>query len=132
VLLINIVGGHIDGIEGIKPNAPLKAGACLVSNETKHLDLFDQVIHALVDMSESVDLLSSEMGSGSHQILILWSEGQLIGEGGGIDVGPKPGVFGDILHPLPVVVDNVLEVFQALDIILFSDDTVHGFLLLNK
>jgi hypothetical protein len=41
-------------------------------------------------------------------------------------------MFGDILNPFPVVIDNVMEVFQTLEVILFGDDSVHLSLLLFK
>jgi hypothetical protein len=101
-----------------------------MGDEAKHLNLFDQVIHALMDMGETVDSLSGEMGDSGHQVLMLRTEGQFIGEGCGFNVRPEGRVLGDILHPFSVVVDRMMKVFQALDIILFSDDSFHWFLSL--
>jgi hypothetical protein len=39
-------------------------------------------------------------------------------------------MFSNILHTFSIVVDNVMEVFETLDVILFSDDSFHWFLLL--
>jgi len=98
-----------------------------MGNETKHLDLLDQVIHALMDVSEPVDLVAGEMRGGGHQILMLGTKGEFISEGGGFDVGPEGRVLGDILHPFAVVIDHMMKVFETLDVILFSDNPFHGF-----
>jgi hypothetical protein len=52
-----------------------------MSNQTEHLDLFDQIIHTLVNMSESIDLLTGKMRGGCHQILMFGPESEFVGEG---------------------------------------------------
>jgi hypothetical protein len=70
------------------------------------------------------------MGSGGHQILMFRTKGEFIGEASGIDMRSKGRMLGYILHTLPVVIDNVMEVFQTLEVILFGDDSFHWFLSL--
>src|SRR4030042_230693 len=102
-----------------------------MSDETEHLDLFDQIIHALVNVGESVDLPAGEMGGGRHQVLIFGTKGELIGEGGRVDVGTNPRMLGNILHALPVVIDGVMKIFQTPDVIRIGYDSFH-FVLSSK
>jgi hypothetical protein len=103
-----------------------------MGNETEHLDLFNEVIHILVDMGEPVDLLSGEVRNGGHQILMFRTKGEFIGETSGIDVRSKGRVLGHILHTLPIVIDRVMEIFETLNVIFFGYDSVHFNLLRKK
>jgi hypothetical protein len=98
-----------------------------VGNETEHLNFLNEVVHTLMNVSESVDLPAGKMGSGRHQVFMLGPKGKIVGEGGRIDVGPKGRMLGDILHALPVIIDRVTEFFEALDVILFGNDPFHFF-----
>jgi hypothetical protein len=98
-----------------------------MANEAEHLDLLDQVIHTLMNVSESVDLPAGEMRRGCHQVFMFGPEGKFIGEGGSIDVGPKTRMHGNILHALPIVINSVMKIFKALDVILFGDNSFHLF-----
>jgi hypothetical protein len=91
-----------------------------MSDETKHLNFFDQIVHALMDVGESVDLPASEMGGGCHQILIFGAKGKFIGEDCRINVRPKARMSGDILNAFPVIIDDMMKVFKALDVIFFG------------
>jgi hypothetical protein len=102
-----------------------------VADQTEHLNLLDQIVHTLVDVSESVDLPAGEMGGGGHQILMFRTKGKLIGESSGVDVRTKTGMLCNILNPFPVIVDDMMKVFKALDVIRFSYDSFHLFLLQN-
>jgi hypothetical protein len=103
-----------------------------MSDETEHLDFLNQIIHTLVDVGESVDLPAGEMGGGRHQVLIFGTKGELIGEGGRVDVGTNPRMLGNILHALPVIIDGVMKIFQTLDVIGFGYDSFHFVLLRVK
>jgi hypothetical protein len=103
-----------------------------VADQSEHLDFLDQIIHTLVDMSESVDLPAGEMGAGSHQVLMFRAEGELIGEGRGVDVRKKTGMLCNILDTFPVIIDDVMKVFETLDVVILSNDSFHLFLLIAK
>jgi hypothetical protein len=132
IFLIHVISGHVSGIQGIESHASLKARACLMSDETEHLDFFNQIIHTLMDVGESVDLPAGEMGGGRHQVLIFGTKGELIGEGGRVDVGTNSRMLGNILHALPVIIDGVMKIFQTLDVIGFGYDSFHFVLLRVK
>jgi hypothetical protein len=36
-------------------------------------------------------------------------------------------MHGNILHALPIVIDSMMEIFEALDVILFGDNSFHFF-----
>jgi hypothetical protein len=59
-----------------------------MGNEAEHLDLFNEIIHTLMDMGEPVDLLSGEVRGGCHQGFMLRPKGEFIGEASGIDMRP--------------------------------------------
>jgi hypothetical protein len=54
--LIGIIRCHVNSIQSIETHAPLEAGACLMGDETEHLNFFYEIIDTLVDMGESVNL----------------------------------------------------------------------------
>jgi hypothetical protein len=85
-----------------------------------------------MDMSESVDLPAGEVGSGSHQSLVFRTEGELIGEGRGVDVRTKTGMLCHILDPFPIIVHDMVKVFETLEVIFFGHDAFHFLLLLQK
>ncbi len=60
---------------------------------------------------------------------MLRPKGKFVSEGRRIDVGPKRRMLGDILHMFPVVIDHVMQVFEASDIIFFDNNPFHLFLL---
>jgi hypothetical protein len=98
-----------------------------MGDEAKHLDFLNEIVHALVNVSESVDLSAGQMGGSRHQVLVLRPKGKLISEGRRIDVGPESRMLGHILHTFSVVKDHVMEVFEAPDIVLFGNDSFHFF-----
>jgi hypothetical protein len=81
-----------------------------------------------VDVSESVDLPAGEMGGGGHQILMFGAKSELIGESSGVDVRTKTGMLCNILNPFPVIIDDMMKVFETLDVIFFGHDSFHFFL----
>jgi hypothetical protein len=98
-----------------------------MGDEAEHLDFLNEIVHALMNVSESVDLPAGQMGSGCHQVLMFRPKGKFISEGCRIDMRPKSGMLRDILHTLPVVIDHVTEVFEALDVIFLGNDSFHFF-----
>jgi hypothetical protein len=98
-----------------------------MGDEAEHLDFLNEIVHALVNVRESVDFPAGQMRSGCHQVLVFRPEGKLISEGRRIDMRPKGRMLGDILHTLPVVIDYAMKVFEALDVIFLGNDSFHFF-----
>jgi hypothetical protein len=101
-----------------------------MGDEAKHLDFFNEIVHALMNVSEAVNLSAGQMGSGCHQILMLGPNSKFISESCRIDMRPKSKMLGDVLHTLPVVIDHVMQVFETLKVIFLGNDSFHFFLLL--
>lgn len=106
VFLVDFVSGHVQGVEGIEPDAPLKAAARLMGDEPEHLHLFDEIIDGLVNMGKAVYLFPGKMARSRHQLFIFGPQGQLIGFRCGIDVGNKSGMGGDIIHTLTIIIND--------------------------
>jgi hypothetical protein len=62
---------------------------------------------------------------------MLGTKGEFIGEGGGIDMGSKTGMLRDILNAFPIIINNMMKIFKALDVIFLRHDSFHWFLLLK-
>jgi hypothetical protein len=60
---------------------------------------------------------------------MLRTKSELIGEGSGFNVWSEGRVLGDVLYALTVIIDRMMKVFKALNVILFGDDAFHGVLL---
>ena len=106
VLLVDLVGGHVEGVEGVEAHAALVAARRLVGDEAQHLHFPDQVVDGLVDVGEAADLLSRQVALGRHQILVLRHQSQLVGLGRRVDVGDEARDGRcRILHLPAVVVD---------------------------
>jgi hypothetical protein len=58
---------------------------------------------------------------------MLRTESELVGEGCGIDMGPKGGMLCDIVHTFAIVINDVMEVLQALDVIFSCHNVFHIF-----
>ena len=101
-----------------------------MSNEAKHLDLLNQVINILVNMSKPVDLPAGQVRGGRHQVLVLRAKSKLVGEGRGIDVGTEARMFSYVINALPVIVHDMMKIFKALEVILFGYNSFH--ILLHK
>ena len=77
--LIHLVGGRPDSVEGIHTYTALEAASGLLTEETLHLDLLDQVLSALVNVAEAIDRLARDVGGSGHQVFVLLLLSQLIG-----------------------------------------------------
>ena len=61
VLLVNLIGHRVGGIDPVVAHAPLKAGSGLLPQHTKELDLLEQVLDVLMDMGETADRPAGEV-----------------------------------------------------------------------
>ncbi len=125
VLLVDLVGGHVHGIEGVEAHAALVAARRFVRDEPQHLHLPDQVVDALMDVGKPADFPAREMALRRHQVLVLRHQGQLVGLGRRVDVGDEARVGAAVLDGLAVVVDDELLVLEALHVIRFRNDFLH-------
>ena len=118
VLLVDLVGGDVRGVQGVEAHAALETGAGLLPDHAHHLDLFHQVLGALVHVGEAVDLLTGKMGRSGHQVFVLGVEGQFVGQGGRVHVGGGHGIVHDALDLSAVAIYNGMEFPQAVLVLL--------------
>src|SRR3989304_8526966 len=64
--LIHSIGNHGEGVHGVDSHTALDAAAGLLAGKAGHLLLVQQVINALMDVTEAIYLLAREVGSGCH------------------------------------------------------------------
>ena len=115
------MGDDGERIEGIHADTPLKAAPCFPTEQPSHLALFNQVVDALVDMGEPVDLLSRQMGPSGHDIFELGPEGQFVSLGHSFHRRTDSGMIDDILYPLAEHVDNHVQLPQTLLVCLWRN-----------
>ena len=60
VFLVDFIGRGEHGVGRIHADAALEAGRCLLAEETLHPDFVDEVLGALVDVGETVDLFTGQ------------------------------------------------------------------------
>ena len=116
VLLVYLIGGAVDGVDGVHAYAALEAGAGGLAQQALHLDLFDEVVGGLVDVGEAVDLFPGEVGGGGHQVLVVGGLGQVVGHLYGGDGGAEDGVIHGVLHLFAKHIHAQVQGPQALDI----------------
>jgi galactitol-specific phosphotransferase system IIC component len=88
---IDFISGHVQGIHGVESDATLIATAGFMGDEAKHLDLFNEVVDGLMDVSEPVYFFPCQMAGGRHQVFMLGHEGELIGLAAALIWGIKAG-----------------------------------------
>ena len=66
VFLICLVSCAVNGVECVHADTALETGCGLLSAESLHLNLLDQVICALMDVCETVDGLTCKNGFCCH------------------------------------------------------------------
>jgi len=96
-----------------------------MGNEAKHLDLLNQVINVLMNVSESVDLPAGQVRGGRHQVLVLRAKSEFVSEGCGIDVGTEGRMLSYVINTLPVIVHDMMKILKALKVIFFGYNSFH-------
>ena len=116
--LVDVVGGGVEGVDGVHADAALEAGAGLLAQKALHLHLLHQVLGRLVDVGEAVDLLAGEMARGQHEVFVFRLRGQFVGHGHAVEAGPDQRMFRVVVDLLAEDVDLQVEVGHALDVLL--------------
>jgi hypothetical protein len=87
-------------------DATLEAGACLLTQDTKEFDFFNEILSALMHVGESTDGSPRQMGCCSGQISIFFICGQRIGHGGCPDMWGGGRMSGHVLYFFSLVVND--------------------------
>ena len=117
VLLVDLIGGGILGVERIHPHAALEAGGRLLAQKALHLHLIAQILGGAVDVGEAVDAPAGLGGDGGHQLLVLGHLGQVVGHAHGVEGGAEDGVVHRVFHLLAEHIDlhrNFADAFNVL------------------
>ena len=61
VFLVDVIGGDVNAVEGVQSHTPLEASPGALAQKPHHPHLLNQVLGALMNMGESVDLLPREV-----------------------------------------------------------------------
>ena len=129
VLLVDLVGGGVDGVEGVHADAALEAAGRFLTEQALHLDLFDKVVGGLMQVGETVDLAASEIGRRGHQVLILRVLRERIGHGDAVDAGADDRVIDPVVDLFAEHINAGVELAQRIDIFLGGH---HGVILLKQ
>jgi len=125
VLLVDLIGGGIHGVEGVHAHAALEAGGGLLTQQALHLHLFHQIIGGLMEMREAVDLVAGQAGGGGHELLILGVLCQRVGHGHAVDRGPDHGVIHPVVDLFAEHVHAGVQLSQGIDV-LFRGHQCHS------
>jgi hypothetical protein len=127
ILLIDLIGGGVDGIESVHTDTALEAAGGLLTKQALHLDLLDKVVGGLVQMSEAVDLAAGEIRCCGHQVLILWILRERIGHSDAVDAGADDRMIDPVVDLFAEHINAGVELAQRVDIFLCGH---HGVILL--
>ena len=116
-LFIQLVSRAVNCVHCVHADAALEACRRLLSEETLHLDLLDQIVSALMDVGEAVDLLPGQMRGCSHQIFILRILRQLVCHGKGIQRRTDDRMINRIFNLLAEHPEVQMELSEGLDIL---------------
>lgn len=98
----------------------LEAGCSLLTEQTLHLNLLDQVVGGLMHVGKAVDLLAGDVGGSSHQILILRVLSQLVGSGEGVQGRTDNRIVNRILYLLTEHIQVEVQLAQGLNVLVFG------------
>ena len=118
VLLVDLIGGGEDGVEGVHAHAALEAGSSLLAQQTLHLHLVHQVLGGLMQVGEAVDGVTGEAGLHGHQLSVLGVLSQSVGHGHAVDGGADHGVIHPVLDLLAEHIDAGVQLPQGLNVFL--------------
>ena len=118
--LVDLVGGGEYSVHSVHAYAALEAGCSLLTEQTLHLNLLDQVVSGLMHVGEAVDLLAGDVGGSSHQILILRVLSQLVGSGEGVQGRTDNRVVNRILYLLAEHIQVEVQLAQGLNVLVFG------------
>ena len=118
--LVDLVGGGEYSVHSVHAYAALEAGCSLLTEQTLHLNLLDQVVGGLMHVGEAVDLLAGDVGGSSHQILILRVLSQLVGSGEGVQGRTDNRVVNRILYLLAEHIQIEVQLAQGLNVLVFG------------
>jgi hypothetical protein len=101
VLAVALEGHAEERVGGVHPYAPLEAAAREVAAVALHEHLLDEVVRALVEVREPVDLLAGQRRTHTEEVAAALGVGAVEGGGEGAHGGRDERVTGKIRDPAP-------------------------------
>ncbi len=107
-LLVYFIRDAVQSVQGIVSDAALEASAGLLAYGSQHPHLFHQLLRAVMDVGEAIDLFAAEVRRGRDQVLELGVVSHVVGHGSSVDVGTESGIVHQVLDPFPSKVHRQL------------------------
>ena len=127
--LVGLIGSGINSICCVHAYTALEAGCSLLTQQTLHLNLLNQIIGGLVQMGKAVYLLTGQVGGCGHQILILRILCQLIGSGKGVQGRTDNRIIHYVLNLLAHAIQIQIQLAQGFDVLFFCHHCCSAFFL---
>ena len=117
--LVRLERSRVNRVCRVHADTALKAGCGLLTEQTLHFYLFNEVVGGLVQMGKTIYFLAGQVGGRGHQIFILRVLCKLIGRGKGVERRTNDRVVHDVLDLLAEAVQVEVQLAQGLDILVF-------------
>jgi hypothetical protein len=115
VLLVDLIGDRVEGVEGVHAHASLEARPGDLSELALHLVLQDEVLGVGTDVEEPAHGLPGEGRDDGRELGM--GLGEVVGGGDGVDRGPDDRVVDGLVDLLPHQEHPELAAPQALDVL---------------
>ena len=127
--LVGLERSRINGVCRVHADTALEAGCGLLTEQTLHFYLFDQVIGGLVQMGKAIYLLAGQVGGRGHQIFILRVLCKLVSRGKGVKRRTHDRIVHDVLDLLAEAVQIEVQLSQGFDVLVFCHHKDSFFLI---
>jgi hypothetical protein len=118
VLLIGLIRNVMEGIGSIDSHTPLNTTSGHLTKSSGHILLLVQILFAVVDMTEPVNLLSGEMRFGRAQAFVFRIGGVIESQPHGMNRGHLDLIIPSDLFAVHINIPPHLA--QSFDILLFG------------
>ena len=117
--LVGLERSRINGVCRVHADTALEAGCGLLTEQTLHFYLFDQVIGGLMQMGKTVYLFAGQIGRCRHQIFVLRVLCQLVRCRKRVKRRTNDRVVHDVLDLLAEAVQIEVQLSQGFDVLVF-------------
>ena len=117
---IGFIGGGVHSICCVHADTALETSCGLLTKQTLHLYLLNQVIGGLMQMGKTVYLVAGQVGGCSHQIFILRILCQLIGCCERIQGRTNNRIVYHVFYSLAEAIQLQMQLAQRFDVLFFG------------
>ena len=116
---IGLERSRINGVCRVHADTALEARCGLLTEQTLHLYLLNQVVRGLMQVGEAVYLLARQVGGRGHQILVLRILCQRVGRRKRVQRRTNDRVVHYVLDLLAEAVQIEVQLSQGFDVLVF-------------